>query len=54
VITHQAVFRCLYGYFTEKTPEECPFLDAPLHTLVTLVPRAYGVHETRTRLDPDG
>jgi broad specificity phosphatase PhoE len=53
VITHTAVFRCLYGYFTEKTPEECPFLDAPLHTLVTLVPRAYGVQETRTPLDPD-
>lgn len=50
VISHQAVFRCLYGYFTEKNPEECPFLDAPLHTVVKLVPRAYGVQETRVPL----
>jgi broad specificity phosphatase PhoE len=51
VIAHQAVFRCLYGYFTEKNPEECPFLDAPLHTVVQLVPRAYGVQETRITLE---
>jgi broad specificity phosphatase PhoE/predicted kinase len=47
VISHQAVLRCLYGYFTDQPPEACPHLDVPLHTVIRLVPKAYGAEETR-------
>ncbi|KAL6057924.1 6-phosphofructo-2-kinase/fructose-2,6-bisphosphatase 2 [Balamuthia mandrillaris] len=47
VIAHNAVIRCLYGYFNEKMPEDCPHIDIPLHTLIELTPRAYGSEETR-------
>ena len=52
VISHQAVLRCLYGYFTEKPPEGCCNLDVPLHTVIRLVPKAYGAEETRIPLSP--
>ena len=29
VVAHQAVVRCLYGYFAEQPPEACPPLPAP-------------------------
>ena len=50
VIAHNAVIRCLYGYFTDKEPEECPHIDIPLHTLIELTPRAYGCEERRHKL----
>lgn len=52
VVAHQAVLRCLYGYFTDQTPAACPHLDVPLHTIIELTPRAYGAAETRTVLLP--
>jgi broad specificity phosphatase PhoE len=50
VIAHNAVIRCLYAYFKEKPAEECPHIDVPLHTLIELVPRAYGCEEKRYAL----
>jgi broad specificity phosphatase PhoE len=47
VVAHQAVIRCLYAYFADQPPERCPHLDVPLHTVISLVPRAYGTHEER-------
>jgi len=47
VIAHNAVIRCLYAYFKEKPAEECPHIEVPLHTLIELVPRAYGCEEKR-------
>ncbi|HHO49573.1 MAG TPA: fructose-2,6-bisphosphatase, partial [Deltaproteobacteria bacterium] len=52
IVAHQAVLRCLYGYFTDQAPEACPHLDVPLHTVIELIPRAYGVAERRTVLLP--
>jgi broad specificity phosphatase PhoE/predicted kinase len=52
VIAHQAVIRCLYGYFRDLAPEACPHVDIPLHTVITLVPKAYGAAESRERLGP--
>lgn len=48
IVGHQAVIRCLYAYLTDVPPEECPHVAVPLHTVITLVPRAYGATETRT------
>ena len=47
VVSHQAVLRCLYGYFTDQPPDACPHLDVPLQTVIRLVPKAYGAEETR-------
>ncbi|OQV16377.1 6-phosphofructo-2-kinase/fructose-2,6-bisphosphatase [Hypsibius exemplaris] len=42
VIGHQAILRCLIGYFLNKPPEDLPYQEIPLHTVVKLTPRAYG------------
>ena len=35
-------FRCLLGYFLEKSEEELPWIEIPFHTIVKLSPIAYG------------
>jgi broad specificity phosphatase PhoE len=52
VISHQAVLRALYGYLMGKPQEECPHLSIPLHTVIELMPTAYGYEEHRYRLEP--
>ncbi|MEZ4238836.1 MAG: 6-phosphofructo-2-kinase/fructose-2,6-bisphosphatase [Myxococcota bacterium] len=47
VVAHQAVLRCLYAYFVDLPAEDCPRVDVPLHTVIELVPKAYGAAETR-------
>lgn len=32
VIGHQAVLRCVYGYFIDEPINRIPHLDVPLHT----------------------
>ena len=51
VVGHQAVLRALYAYLAGESQEACPHLDLPLHTVIELVPKAYGCSETRHRLD---
>ena len=52
VVAHQAVLRAIYAYFLEHPPETCPFLSIPLHTVIRLVPGAYGCEELRLHLGP--
>ena len=52
IVAHQAVLRAIYGYLTEKHIAEVPRLDMPLHTVIELYPRAYGVEEKRFLLEP--
>lgn len=49
-IGHQAVLRALYAYLMDIPPQECPFLPMPLHTVIELVPNAYGCTERRYEL----
>nr|ACO10182.1 6-phosphofructo-2-kinase/fructose-2,6-biphosphatase 1 [Caligus rogercresseyi] len=42
VIGHQAVLRCILAYFTEKDEDELPYIKIPMHSILTLSPRAYG------------
>jgi len=42
VIGHQAVIRCLLAYFLDKTADELPYIEVPLHTVIKLTPVAYG------------
>lgn len=47
IIGHQAIIRCLYGYFMGLSQEEIPYIQVPLHTLIKLTPVAYGCKEER-------
>ncbi|CAL4069552.1 unnamed protein product [Meganyctiphanes norvegica] len=44
VISHQAVLRCLLGYFCNKSTDELPYIKVPLHTIIKLTPMAKGCH----------
>jgi broad specificity phosphatase PhoE len=52
IVAHNAVIRTLYGYFTEVPAHEIPRLPMPLHTVIELSPRAYGLSESRNALMP--
>jgi broad specificity phosphatase PhoE len=52
IIGHQAVLRALYSYFTDVDPEQIPYVEIPLHTVIELTPRAYDCAELRVVLPP--
>jgi 6-phosphofructo-2-kinase / fructose-2,6-biphosphatase 3 len=52
VIAHQAIVRALYGYLMGRAQDECPHLSIPLHTVIELLPTAYGYEERRFELPP--
>lgn len=41
VVGHQAVLRAILAYFLNKSHQELPYLEIPLHTVIKLTPRAY-------------
>ncbi|GAM21785.1 hypothetical protein SAMD00019534_049600 [Acytostelium subglobosum LB1] len=42
IVSHPAPLRCLYGYITGEPIEKFPFIQIPLHTVISLRPSAYG------------
>eukprot|EP01135_Chromosphaera_perkinsii_P011834 Nk52_evm25s2506 gene=Nk52_evmTU25s2506 len=42
VVGHQAVLRCLLAYYMDKTHDDLPYMEIPLHTVLKLTPLAYG------------
>lgn len=50
VVSHQAVLRVILGYFLNKTPEEVPYLDVPLHTIIKLSSKGYAYQVDYTKL----
>ncbi|XP_018354655.1 PREDICTED: 6-phosphofructo-2-kinase/fructose-2,6-bisphosphatase 1 isoform X1 [Trachymyrmex septentrionalis] len=50
VVSHQAVIRCLLAYFLDKSADELPYLEVPLHTIMKLTPVAYGCKVEHIRL----
>lgn len=50
IVAHQAVLRCLYSYFMDVPAVEIPHLSMPLHTIISLEPRAYGCKENRSKI----
>ncbi|CAF3092452.1 unnamed protein product [Rotaria socialis] len=42
VVCHQAVARCILGYFLNKDADDLPYTKVPLHTVIKLTPMAYG------------
>jgi len=53
VISHQAVLRCVLAYFTNKTCDELPYLNVPLHTVIKLTPKAYSTEVEMFKFDID-
>jgi len=45
IVCHQAVLRCIYAYFMDAPQDSSPWMDVPLHTLIQLIPRAYGTEK---------
>ncbi|XP_022191025.1 6-phosphofructo-2-kinase/fructose-2,6-bisphosphatase [Nilaparvata lugens] len=41
VISHQAVLRCILGYFLDKDLDELPYINVPLHTIIKLTTEGY-------------
>jgi len=52
VVGHQAVLRCLLGYFLEVPEEKMPYIEVPLHTVIKLTPVAYGCKRENVFLGP--
>lgn len=40
IIAHQAVIRCILGYFLDKKLDAIPYLEVPLHVVFRLMPLA--------------
>ncbi|XP_049810766.1 6-phosphofructo-2-kinase/fructose-2,6-bisphosphatase isoform X3 [Schistocerca nitens] len=53
VVSHQAVLRCLLAYFLDKSADELPYLQVPLHTIIKLTPVAYGCKVEHIKLPID-
>ncbi|PNF19507.1 6-phosphofructo-2-kinase/fructose-2,6-bisphosphatase [Cryptotermes secundus] len=51
VVSHQAVLRCILGYFLNKKPEELPYINVPLHTLIKITTDGYNCHMECTKLN---
>ncbi|XP_076659570.1 6-phosphofructo-2-kinase/fructose-2,6-bisphosphatase isoform X1 [Halictus rubicundus] len=41
VVSHQAVLRCIIGFFMDKKPEELPYMEVPLHTIIRATSHGY-------------
>ncbi|GLV41683.1 6-phosphofructo-2-kinase [Carabus blaptoides fortunei] len=41
IVSHQAVLRCILGYFLETPPDQIPYVRVPLHTIIKLTLKGY-------------
>lgn len=41
VVSHQAVLRCIIGFFMDKKREELPYMEVPLHTIIRVSSQGY-------------
>ncbi|CAG8467704.1 5224_t:CDS:2 [Ambispora gerdemannii] len=53
IVGHQAILRCIYGYFLNLPQDDLPYIKIPLHTVIKLTPKAYGCDEVRYKVDVD-
>ncbi|KAI8332437.1 6-phosphofructo-2-kinase-domain-containing protein [Chlamydoabsidia padenii] len=51
IVGHQAIIRCLYGYFMNYNQDDLPYIKIPLHTLIELTPKAYYCEEKFYKAD---
>lgn len=50
-VSHQAILRCIIGYFMDKKPEELPYMEVPLHTIIRISSQGF---KNRIELIPLG
>ena len=53
VISHNAIMRCLYGYFAVLKVNCISEIDIPLHTVIKITPQTYGYKEEVFGFDTD-
>eukprot|EP00127_Corallochytrium_limacisporum_P002109 Clim_evm3s108 gene=Clim_evmTU3s108 len=53
IVAHRGVLRCLYAYLNDIPAQDAPNISIPLHTVIKLVPSAYGTQEYRYTLTGD-
>lgn len=53
VVGHQAVLRCILGYFRNLDPSEIPYVNVPLHTVIKLTPLVNGCETVEIPLNID-
>ncbi|CAG8563507.1 552_t:CDS:2 [Ambispora leptoticha] len=53
IVGHQAILRCIYGYFLNLPQDDLPYIKIPLHTVIQLTPKAYGCEEVRYKVEVD-
>lgn len=53
VIAHQAVIRCLLGYFLDYPIEDVPHLDVPLHHVIKIIPHDDGCQQEVFNIVPE-
>lgn len=53
IISHQAVLRCILGYFLNTPKEEIPYIHVPLHTVIklTLYGHSYSMETVKMPID---
>jgi broad specificity phosphatase PhoE len=51
LVGHQAVIRCIYGYFAGAPIENIPNLNIPLDCLIKITPDVSGINEERYLLN---
>lgn len=52
-ISHQAVLRCILGYFLETPPEEIPYIHVPLHTIIKITLQGYNYNMETVKMPID-
>lgn len=51
VVCHQAVMRCILGYFLDVDSSDLPYYNCALHTVIKLTPVAYGCQMEHFKID---
>ena len=51
VVAHQAVLRCMLGYYLNKEPDELPYLNVPLHTVIKLTSEGHNYRMEMVKLN---
>lgn len=52
-VSHQAVLRCVLGYFLETPPEEVPYIHVPLHTIIKITLQGFNYNMETIKMPID-
>ncbi|CAH0564689.1 unnamed protein product [Brassicogethes aeneus] len=52
-VSHQAVLRCILGYFLETPPDEIPYVHVPLHTIIKITLQGFNYNMETVKMPID-